>query len=41
MIDSSSIISSSDNILIEVVGELYQSTKQSSALLYEPLLLLV
>ncbi|CAF2712492.1 unnamed protein product [Rotaria sp. Silwood2] len=36
MIDSSSIISSLDNILIELVAELYECTKQSSAL---PLLL--
>ncbi|CAF1170384.1 unnamed protein product [Rotaria sp. Silwood1] len=37
MIDSSSIISSlSDNILIELVTELYERTKQSSTL---PLLL--
>ncbi|CAF3660224.1 unnamed protein product [Rotaria sp. Silwood1] len=40
MIDSSSIISSSDNILIEFVGELYERTKQSSTLPYEALLLL-
>ncbi|CAF4685051.1 unnamed protein product, partial [Rotaria sp. Silwood2] len=40
MIDSSSIISSSDNILIELVGELYERTKQSSTLPYEALLLL-
>ncbi|CAF4661021.1 unnamed protein product, partial [Rotaria sp. Silwood2] len=36
----SSIISSSDNILIELVAELYQRTKQSSTLSYEALLLL-
>ncbi|CAF4950689.1 unnamed protein product, partial [Rotaria sp. Silwood1] len=35
IIDSSSIISSSDNILIELVAELYQRTKQSSTLSYE------
>ncbi|CAF2853501.1 unnamed protein product [Rotaria sp. Silwood2] len=40
IIDSSSIISSSDNILIEFVAELYQRTKQSSTLSYEALLLL-
>ncbi|CAF3198018.1 unnamed protein product [Rotaria sp. Silwood2] len=40
IIDSSSIISSSDNILIELVTELYQRTKQSSTLSYEALLLL-
>ncbi|CAF4596584.1 unnamed protein product, partial [Rotaria sp. Silwood2] len=40
IIDSSSIISSSDNILIELVAELYQRTKQSSTLSYEALLLL-
>ncbi|CAF4740034.1 unnamed protein product, partial [Rotaria sp. Silwood2] len=34
------MISSSDNILIELVAELYQRTKQSSALSYEALLLL-
>ncbi|CAF1448125.1 unnamed protein product [Rotaria sp. Silwood1] len=39
-IDSSSIISSSDNILIELVEELYERTKQSSILPYEALLLL-
>ncbi|CAF1065315.1 unnamed protein product [Rotaria sp. Silwood1] len=39
-IDSSSIISSSDNILIELVEELYARTKQSSTLAYEALLLL-
>ncbi|CAF1362853.1 unnamed protein product [Rotaria sp. Silwood1] len=40
IIDSSSIISSSDNILIELVEELYTRTKQSSTLSYEALLLL-
>ncbi|CAF1545955.1 unnamed protein product [Rotaria sp. Silwood1] len=40
IIDSSSIISSSDNILIELVEELYAHTKQSSTLAYEALLLL-
>ncbi|CAF5162990.1 unnamed protein product, partial [Rotaria sp. Silwood1] len=40
IIDSSSIISSSDNILIELVEELYERTKQSSTLPYEALLLL-
>ncbi|CAF1330959.1 unnamed protein product [Rotaria sp. Silwood1] len=40
IIDSLSIISSSDNILIEIVEELYERTKQSSTLLYEALLLL-
>ncbi|CAF4633392.1 unnamed protein product, partial [Rotaria sp. Silwood2] len=40
IIDSSSIMSSSDNILIELVAELYQRTKQSSILSYEALLLL-
>ncbi|CAF1517980.1 unnamed protein product [Rotaria sp. Silwood1] len=40
IIDSSSIISSSDNILIELVEELYARTKQSSTLPYEALLLL-
>ncbi|CAF1533736.1 unnamed protein product, partial [Rotaria sp. Silwood1] len=40
IIDSSSIISSSDNILIELVEELYERTKQSSTLAYEALLLL-
>ncbi|CAF4688368.1 unnamed protein product [Rotaria sp. Silwood1] len=40
IIDSSSIISSSDNILIELVEELYAHTKQSSTLPYEALLLL-
>ncbi|CAF1557556.1 unnamed protein product [Rotaria sp. Silwood1] len=40
IIDSSSIISSSDNILIELVEELYTRTKQSSTLPYEALLLL-
>ncbi|CAF5053800.1 unnamed protein product, partial [Rotaria sp. Silwood1] len=41
MINSSSIISSSsDNILIELVTELYERTKQSSTLPYEALLLL-
>jgi huntingtin len=40
MIDSSSIISSSDNILIELVGELYERTKQSYTLPYEAILLL-
>ncbi|CAF4779192.1 unnamed protein product, partial [Rotaria sp. Silwood2] len=33
-------MSSSDNILIELVAELYQRTKQSSTLSYEALLLL-
>ncbi|CAF1445230.1 unnamed protein product [Rotaria sp. Silwood1] len=37
---NSSIISSSDNILIELVEELYERTKQSSTLPYEALLLL-
>ncbi|CAF1065722.1 unnamed protein product [Rotaria sp. Silwood1] len=40
IIDSSSIISSSDNIFIELVEELYARTKQSSTLPYEALLLL-
>ncbi|CAF3779088.1 unnamed protein product [Rotaria sp. Silwood1] len=40
IIASSSIISSSDNILIELVEELYTRTKQSSILPYEALLLL-
>ncbi|CAF1320799.1 unnamed protein product [Rotaria sp. Silwood1] len=40
IIASSSIISSSDNILIELVEELYAHTKQSSTLAYEALLLL-
>ncbi|CAF1374949.1 unnamed protein product [Rotaria sp. Silwood1] len=40
IIASSSIISSSDNILIELVEELYTRTKQSSTLPYEALLLL-
>ncbi|CAF1439421.1 unnamed protein product [Rotaria sp. Silwood1] len=40
IIDSSSIISSSDNILIELVEELYARTKQSSTLSYEDLILL-
>jgi huntingtin len=40
MIDSSSIISSSDNILIELVGELYERTKQSHTLPHEAILLL-
>ncbi|CAF1318201.1 unnamed protein product, partial [Rotaria sordida] len=40
MVDGSSITSSSDNILIELVGELYERTKQSSTLPYEALLLL-
>ncbi|CAF1367642.1 unnamed protein product [Rotaria sp. Silwood1] len=40
IIDSSSIILSSDNILIELVEELYPRTKQSSTLPYEALLLL-
>ncbi|CAF1463232.1 unnamed protein product [Rotaria sp. Silwood1] len=40
IIDSSSIISSSDNILIELVEELYEGTKQLSTLPYEALLLL-
>jgi len=40
MIDSSSIISSSDNILIELVGELYERTKQSYTLPHEAILLL-
>ncbi|CAF1400436.1 unnamed protein product [Rotaria sp. Silwood1] len=40
IIASSSIISSSDNILIELVEELYTRTKQSSTLAYEALLLL-
>ncbi|CAF1454079.1 unnamed protein product [Rotaria sp. Silwood1] len=40
IIDSSSIISSSDNILTELVEELYARTKQSSTLPYEALLLL-
>ncbi|CAF5173095.1 unnamed protein product, partial [Rotaria sp. Silwood1] len=34
------IISSSDNILIELVEELYARTKQSSTLAYEASLLL-
>ncbi|CAF4837407.1 unnamed protein product, partial [Rotaria sp. Silwood2] len=33
-------MSSSDNILIEVVAELYQRTEKSSTLSYEALLLL-
>ncbi|CAF3598174.1 unnamed protein product [Adineta steineri] len=40
MIDGSSITSSSDNIVIELVGELYERTKQSSTLPYEAILLL-
>ncbi|CAF4746287.1 unnamed protein product, partial [Rotaria sp. Silwood2] len=40
MIDSSLIISSSDNILIVLVAELYERTKQSLTLPYEALLLL-
>lgn len=40
MIEGSSITSSSDNILIEFVGELYERTKQSSTLPYEAILLL-
>ncbi|CAF1371023.1 unnamed protein product [Rotaria sp. Silwood1] len=40
MIDSSSIISLSDNILIALVAELYERTKQLSTLPYEALLLL-
>ncbi|CAF2597758.1 unnamed protein product [Rotaria sp. Silwood2] len=40
MIDSSSIISSSDNILIELVAEFYERTKQLLKLQYELLLLL-
>jgi len=40
MIDGSSIVSSSDNILIELVGELYERTKQSNTLPYEAILLL-
>ncbi|CAF5028060.1 unnamed protein product, partial [Rotaria sp. Silwood1] len=40
IIDSSSIISSSDNILIELVEELHARTKQPSTLPYEALLLL-
>lgn len=40
MIDSTSIISSLDNILIELVGELYERTKQSYTLPYEAILLL-
>ncbi|CAF1549388.1 unnamed protein product [Rotaria sp. Silwood1] len=40
IIDGSSIISSSDNILIELVEELYARIKQSSTLAYEALLLL-
>ncbi|CAF1371246.1 unnamed protein product [Rotaria sp. Silwood1] len=40
IIDNSLIISSSDNILIELVAELYEHPKQSSTLPYEPLLLL-
>ncbi|CAF1630865.1 unnamed protein product [Rotaria sp. Silwood1] len=40
IIDSSSIIASSDNIPIELVEELYERTKQSATLLYEALLLL-
>jgi huntingtin len=40
MIDSSSIISSSDNIVMELVGELYERTKQSYTLPHEAILLL-
>ncbi|CAF1416708.1 unnamed protein product [Rotaria sp. Silwood1] len=40
MINSSSIISSSDNTLIALVAELYERTKQSSTLPYEALPLL-
>ncbi|CAF1324032.1 unnamed protein product [Rotaria sp. Silwood1] len=40
IIDSSLIISSSENILIELVEELYERTKQSSTLPHEALLLL-
>jgi huntingtin len=40
MIDGTSIISSSDNIVIELVGELYERTKQSYTLPHEAILLL-
>ncbi|CAF4562470.1 unnamed protein product, partial [Rotaria magnacalcarata] len=40
MIEGSSVISSSDNIVIELVGELYERTKQSSTLPHEAILLL-
>ncbi|CAF1277551.1 unnamed protein product [Adineta ricciae] len=40
MIDGSSVSSSSDNIVIELVGELYERIKQSSTLPYEAILLL-
>lgn len=40
MMDGSSMISSSDNIIIELVGELYERTKQSSTLPHEAILLL-
>ncbi|CAM2712576.1 unnamed protein product [Rotaria socialis] len=40
MIEGSSVISSSDNIVMELVGELYERTKQSSTLPHEAILLL-
>ena len=40
MIDSTSITSSSDNIVMELVGELYERTKQSYTLPHEAILLL-
>ena len=40
MLDSSSINSTSDNVLIELVGELYERTKQSYILPHEAILLL-
>lgn len=40
MVDGSSMMSSSDNIIMELVGELYERTKQSSTLPHEAILLL-
>ena len=40
MIDNTSIITSSDNFVIELVGELYECTKQSSTLPHEAIILL-
>ena len=40
MLDSASLVSSSDNVIIELVGELYERTKQSSTLPYEAVLFL-